>query len=367
MAGIRRKGERYYAYFYDPEQDPREKWLSLRTTRKDVARIKLSKLEKDQALGLFDPWGDKQDAEVDSIKDAITMYLHGRKDRRPKTLREDEKVLRLFAAGLGPVKLKRIDRQDIEAFLRPELADASRHTYFARLSAFFNWCVEESLLKTSPMSRLKRPRVAKREPVFLERDDYDRLLNAVDAHKEMNSTALKEGEVVWMGDVIRFAVGSGLRLSELCNLNWGDVNHVSGQVTVRNRGEFKTKSGHERTVFVAGDALDVLRTLRATVTSPNPDDAVFRGVSGGRLNATYVSKRFKKFVRLAKLKDEITFHTLRHTYASWLVIGGVDLYRVRDLLGHSTITLTERYAHLAPRHHRDDVERIFGPSRLPVS
>ena len=79
-----------------------------------------------------------------------------------------------------------------------------------------------------------------------------------------------------------------------------------------------------------------------------------------KLNEEYVSKRFLYYRRLARLPDGITFHNLRHTYASWLVIAGVDLYRVKELLGHKSIESTMRYSHLALPNLKGDLERVFG-------
>ena len=83
----------------------------------------------------------------------------------------------------------------------------------------------------------------------------------------------------------------------------------------------------------------------------------------GRPNEEDVSKRFKRYVRMAGLSDDIHFHSLRHTYASWLVMAGVDLFRVKELLGHVDISTTMRYAHLAPTSFKNDLERVFGNGR----
>jgi len=115
----------------------------------------------------------------------------------------------------------------------------------------------------------------------------------------------------------------------------------------------------ERVVFVAGEAREVLdRLYRERRNESN--DLVFPGTGGGKLNGQYVSKRFRHYRRMAMLPKNIRFHSLRHTYASWLVEGGVDLYRVKELMGHSSIQTTMRYAHLAPDNLRNEVERVFG-------
>ena len=149
--------------------------------------------------------------------------------------------------------------------------------------------------------------------------------------------------------------GAGHRLGRLAS---------TGQVTVKNTADFKTKSGHERVVFVYGDAREVLERLHAGCTS-EADDYVFQGTSNregtrGHLNPEYVSKRFLHYARMAKLPKGIHFHSLRHTYASWLVMAGVDLFRVKELLGHADISTTMRYAHLAPKAFQDELQRVFG-------
>ncbi len=80
---------------------------------------------------------------------------------------------------------------------------------------------------------------------------------------------------------------------------------------------------------------------------------------GGRLNLEYVSKRFLHYRRLAKLPEGISFHNLRHTCASWLVMRGVPLSVVQYILGHSAIVVTQRYAHLAPDAVQREMLRAF--------
>ena len=170
--------------------------------------------------------------------------------------------------------------------------------------------------------------------------------------------------MIWLVDVVRFAVGTGLRLGELCNLRWSAVNLTTGFLAVKNANGFKTKTRHERPVYVTGEAREVLERLNQARTS-EADDYVFKGTSKqegskDKLNEEYVSKRLLYYARKAKLHDGIHFHSLRHTFASWLVMGGMDLYKVKELLGHASIETTMRYAHLAPKVFKDEMERIFG-------
>jgi len=164
---------------------------------------------------------------------------------------------------------------------------------------------------------------------------------------------------LWLKDVILFGVGTGLRLSEITSLRWRDVDFVSGFLTVRNHETFKTKSGHERSIPLVGDALSTL-IKRSESSSTSTDDWVFTNGKGTRLVSGYVSKRFKYYVRLAKLPEEIHFHTLRHTCASWLAQNGVSLLTIQKILGHSDFRDTLIYSHLQPSVMKDAMVTTFG-------
>ena len=105
--------------------------------------------------------------------------------------------------------------------------------------------------------------------------------------------------------------------------------------------------------------MEVLPRLAAE-RNDDLDGYVFTGVKGGRLNPNYTSRRFKHYVRLARLPGNIRFHSLRHTCASWLVQRGVSLPIVQAILGHSTVRVTQRYAHLAPDVMRAAMQQAFG-------
>jgi integrase len=119
--------------------------------------------------------------------------------------------------------------------------------------------------------------------------------------------------------MIRVAVCTGLRRAELRNLRWSDLDLENGFIHVRNRmdGSFKSKSGSERTVPLRGDGLDRLRQMSEARTD-DLDGPVFTDRNGNRLKLDRISKRFKFYVRKAKLpdRDRLPFHSLRHTTGS---------------------------------------------------
>ena len=366
----------YYVDFYDKTRHPKRKKISLGTRDKVAARQKFAEWERRSMAGLWDPWTDVAPQDGMSLVNAIRQYQRAREqaaasgDLSKKTLRADRSVLELFRENMPPgTQVEHIEERHIHDFFnRLDLKPSSYNTYLARLSGFFSWCSEQGYVRHVPTSSIRQRKGSRSSRTaiadYLTREDHERLIRTIEADAILKSNTLKAGEVVWLLDIVRFAVGTGLRLGEICNMRWSWVNLDDGFINLRITSLFSPKWKRERSVPVAGEALEILRRLNAARTSET-DAYVFqsrRGHEGDRekLNEEYVSKRFLYYRRLAKLPDGITFHSLRHTYASWLVIAGVDLYRVKELLGHKSIESTMRYSHLAPHNLKGDVERVFG-------
>jgi integrase len=358
MPSLRQKKDHFYGLFYDPGRRPAQKWIPLRTKNKGVARQKLAALEKEQAMGLFDPWSDPAPEGGVTLKEAVRRFLRSRGDLRPKTVAVYREVLNRFARTLPPdLLVTHLDPKHVRAFVdRAELAEASRASYHRHLRAFTKWAVKAGLTKQDPVEKVARPKVGRKEAAYITPKEVERLVSAIEADAKLKGGLVLPGQNVWMIDLVRFAVCTGLRRGELVNLRWADLDLDSRMLTVRNRGDFKTKSGHERRVPLVSDALEVVERRAAEELD---DGFVFTGASGDGLDPEYVSRRFRHFRKLAKLPDGVHFHTLRHTAASWLVMRGVPLPIVQSILGHSDIAVTQRYAHLAPAVVRNEMERAF--------
>lgn len=348
----------YQAEFYDAGRHPKRRRITLRTKDKANATRKLVELEKKVALGVFDPWTDATRREGVLVTDAIAKFNRAKKeeDIRPKTLANYAAILRIFGGSLPPDYLiARVEPRNVERFLDGQaLNDTSRQTYLRHLRTFFRWCQQENLLQTLPMpAKKKNGRKPKRQVAeFLTRQQYQHLLSTIEAAAVVDGRG--PNDILWLADVVRVAVSTGLRRGELCRLKWSDVDFTSGFLTVR-----ESKSGHERSVYLTGDARTVLERLNAARTS-EADDFVLTGAGGGMLNGNFAAQRFRDFREKAKLPESIHFHSLRHTFASWAVLGGMDLFKLKEILGHADIKMTMIYAHLRPDAQRGDMERIFG-------
>ena len=354
------KGGFYYAVFKDVTKQPKEKWVPLKVTLKSAAILKFNDLQRRWAdpNDPFDPWLPKAAVvRTLTIQEAVEAFLESRSHRRSWTQRKYRSYLNMFARTLpAGMLLSNIEANKIRPFVwEPGIAPNGLRSRARHLKAFFSWAVKVGHLSVSPMVDLELPREEKKLPVYLTPEDVQRILRAIEADFEIKAAEgqAQPGEILWLRDVIVLAVSTGLRRSELCNLTWEAINLEDRMLTVGHG--HATKSHHQRPVPLAPPALDVLHTLH----TPEASGYVIPGRRGGKLNGDYVGKCFKKYARLAKLPENVNFHALRHTCASWLTMNGVPLRVVQEILGHSSVSVTERYSHLAPGAMRAAVESTF--------
>lgn len=151
----------------------------------------------------------------------------------------------------------------------------------------------------------------------------------------------------------------GLRFSEIASLRWADVDMTHGVLYIRD-----AKGGKSREAYIP-DALKNIFYLLDGGKDRKKKDLVFPDRSKERKKQKHVSSTFYRAVEKLGFNDgvkdrrqRVCFHTLRHTFGSWLAIQGTSLYEIKELMGHSSITMTERYSHLLPSIKRDAVNRM---------
>lgn len=283
----------------------------------------------------------------------MAAFYEAKAHRAPNTLRLYRTVLDGFLDHAGDGLVRDVVPSDVLAFLGSrDLNETGRDAYFTRLKAFFRWCRRDGLVEEIATDRVDVPKGPRVFPHWLSREEFDTIL-------ETMRSASDEGhddEVGWLVPLMVVAAYTGLRLGELAALRWRDVDLDGRRLTVRYRASSRTKSRRDRVVPLARPAVEALRGLGTY----DRNALVFTGATGGPVNKEYASKSFLRYRRRAKLPEEIHFHSLRHTCASWLVQGGVALVRVKEILGHASIQTTMRYAHLAPTTALDEVDRAMG-------
>ena len=146
--------------------------------------------------------------------------------------------------------------------------------------------------------------------------------------------------------IVTVALHTGMRAGEIRSLQWYDVDFDSGFIIIRD-----SKNGEPRHVPMDSTVVDLFRNYPRTPGS----ELVFTNAAGGRLG--WVQHGFRKALARAGISD-LHFHDLRHTFASFWMQRGGELYALKDILGHKTIAMTQRYAHLSPAYKRAMVERM---------
>ena len=236
------------------------------------------------------------------------------------------------------------------------------------LKAVLNRAVEWKVIATNPLQEIKPLKLdASSRFRYLSSDEEIRLREALDEREIELRRARKSGnewreardyrklnsidEVFadYLKPMVLLALNTGLRRGEVFNLLWTDVDFAKKELIVEGT---TAKSGQTRHVHLNSQALDVLQDWSKQTSGEH----VFASpISGGRFNN--IKKSWEGLRSRAGLED-FRFHDLRHSFASKLVMAQVDLYTVKELMGHSTIQMTERYAHLAPEHKASAVEKI---------
>ena len=194
----------------------------------------------------------------------------------------------------------------------------------------------------SPTSQVKSPKVDNGRMRFLTRMEATALLNALKA----KSTDVH--------DMTLLSLFAGLRFGEIASLTWQDVDLSKGVLTIRD-----AKAG-SRYAFLTRQAVEMFKSRPKEKRKPS--DYVFKGRKG---KMKYISVTFARTVDDLKLNDgiedrrlQICFHSCRHSYASWMIEQGADLYTVQKLLGHKTNVMTQRYAHLSENRLKDAAKAL---------
>ena len=345
MARLRKEKGRFYAVFYDPNRRPQRKTVTLRTSRLSIARSNLAAIEKEVAEGRKDPWKSGDMSGPCSVEELIERYIKDKPSLRPKSRVAYRTVGRGMASLLpAGATVDLVSTKDLQRYIFDRaITPTSRVHRYRHLAAVFKWAVRRGFLSSNLFADLDSPRPERKIPVFLSQDQFDRLV-----------AAIRDGDPghAWLADAVTVAAFTGLRRGEIANLRWADIDLGANHLTVRNRDGFSSKSGHERVVPLAPAVAAVFAGLVGAVSAP--DSPVFLA------DAARMSKLLKKHADAAGLPEGVHFHTLRHTCASWMVQRGCSLSEVQWMLGHGTVHMAQRYAHLAPEALARAVTKAFG-------
>jgi len=195
----------------------------------------------------------------------------------------------------------------------------------------------------NPVKGIKMPVPQNERQRFLSPEESELLLNN-----------LKQRSTLWH-DIALLSLHTGMRASEIFNLKNHDLNFTEGTIFISN-----PKNKHSRYAFMTSAVKDM---LKKRVMDDNPDAFIFLNRKGEQI--TEVSRSFERAVEALQFnkgiqdaRQKIVFHSLRHSFCSWLAIQGTPLYTIGELAGHRELSMSARYSHLSPDHKRDAVNGL---------
>lgn len=237
----------------------------------------------------------------------------------------------------GPHGLNQIDSNLVRDFVASLLQGhhpASVARKLSSLRSFFKFWMRQKMMTQNPAKSVATPKIPKRVPRFLSEEETATLL-----HVPTGATFQERRDRA----ILELFYSSGLRVSELVSVNVGDIDLIAGVVRVLGKGR------KERLVPVGRPALESIQDylqMRELVTPTPGSGALFINRKGGRLTVRSVERQVKKYLRLSGIQKKVTPHMLRHTFATHMLNHGADLRGIQELLGHSSLSTTQRYTHV---------------------
>jgi integrase/recombinase XerC len=312
------------------------------------------------------------------MKEAIAkylQYLQSVKNSSPHTILNYRKDLEQFLAylsppGARPPALTGVAHPMIREFVAHlhdhGLAKSSIARKLAALRSFFKYCVREGRLKENPARLVPTPKLPKRIPSVVSAEEMNGFLNQLGATGQAArggqspSVPIEESFLLRRDRaLLELLYAAGLRVSELTGLNLADMDQKDRILRVRGKGS------KERIVpygAKAQEALEKYWPLRELLLEPTNgtsgrdapySEAVFLNYSGRRLTQRSVGRIVKKYVRIANVNWDLHPHSMRHAFATHLLADGADLRAIQELLGHQSLSTTQKYTHASIRQLMD--------------
>lgn len=278
--------------------------------------------------------------------DRFLRYLQVEKGASSHTLRAYKKDLEEFS-GFIKTKPQDIDIADVRGFIAEQIKKGLNKTTASRrlasVRSFFKFLYKEGYTKTNParfVSNLKLPKLL---PRFLSVDD---VFNLIEKPSGRGFMTVRDRAI------LELLYSSGLRVSEISGLSIDDLNIKEGFLKVSGKGK------KERIVPIGSKAIDALKSYIAErVALKSNESFLFLNRRGRRLSDRGIRRVVVRYARTIGISGKIGPHSLRHTFATHLLQSGADLRVIQELLGHSSLSTTQKYTHLDITHLIDVYDR----------
>jgi len=257
-------------------------------------------------------------------------------------------AFRYLITQFGDILLDEVDSVMLEKDL---LKYFSRTKYgafqvYRTLKSAFNKAKKWKYLKINPFNEFRLPKIPKKTPVFITEQEF-----------QIIAQNIKRKRVY---QICFAAFYTGMRLSEVLQLTWDQVDLGNKMINLNNSESFVTKSKKPRSIPMCVKVYELIKLLNERYQPGYAIDRhiVFFKHYGIPYSTSYISHNFRETLSKTGLRKGIKFHTLRHSFASMLVSRGASLYVVKELLGHTDFATTQIYAHLQPENLRKAIDLL---------
>ncbi len=288
--------------------------------------------------------------QIDNFLD----YLRAERAVSPYTLKAYTQDLKEFSAFVDK-KPKNIDNLDIRTFLASlyhrNLKKSSISRKLASIRSFFKYLHREGHVKSNPAKLVSSPKVPKNLPKFLT---IDEVFSLVETPKGETFKPTRDKAI------IELLYSCGLRVSELTSLDISDLDIKETIIRVKGKGR------KERIMPIGTKAMEAITNyLPERISLKKKSPGLFLNNRGGRLTQRSVRRILVHYSRMINLTGDISPHTLRHTFATHLLHEGADLRSIQELLGHSSLSTTQKYTHLDIRQLTEVYDKAHPMAKKP--
>ena len=314
-------------WFVDFRYQSKRYRISTKTGDRKLAELFLKDIEVKIAKNRFN-FQDLTDVSLREFFETYLTFSEATKAENSFLLdRHSQNVFKTFSGDLRLSEVTRKLVEDLKLSRLSQVKPASVNLELRHLKSMFQTAVEWGKIKTNPFKGVKQVKIKDNGfAKYLTKDEIEIFLGSI-----------PDGP---FKDLIVFYLNTGCRRGEALSLGWDDIDLDRKIITITEAKGDKSR------------IIPINSTLYETLRKMEKNGRPFK------FTKWFVTHKFKDYLKIAKINNDLTVHSLRHTFASHLVMSGENLYTVAKLLGHSSVSVTQIYAHLAPDHLRNAVEKL---------
>ena len=340
------KGYKGYYYLYYKDETGKRRKISTKTKLKSEANKFFRKFNS--AKKPDEPIKKVQlrisEVEIPIMKYVVSNFTKSTQEKYSLTFRNLKRILNDI-----PVQSVTINEIEYYKSVRvKEVNPVSCNIEIRNIRAICNLSIKLGLMDGHSLKGIQQFKIPQKE-----------YLSFTDSEVELIIKNIEDKTLKW---IVLIGLMTGCRLDEICNIQFGDINLKDRILRIRNKPNFKTKTGRIRNIPISNDLYSLIESIIKTddniIALYTDDDYLFRNKRNVKFNKDYISRSFKKVLRKLNMAEKYHFHCLRHTFITKLIKNGVPINYVKELAGHSQIETTLGYVHIVTDDLRKAVDSI---------